>query len=235
MQALRGRKDLPSMWTSSVWQQMEATCSQATCLALITQRISEKAGLLVIHPGTVRLVAASSLIRSEAARYSLATRWGCSFRRTAVQRGSQSMKDFRNARSLVLKHRAPITIICLPAPWVRASGENFLIQPHPHRLQLQAQVHLRLQLQLQPRLQAHPQLRLQGPLLRQGQGQHLALTRRPHRVHRLSPAVTVLLPFSCRNSRFVVSGLKNCAWLSYGFLRNIVIHVEPWSVSCGSM
>ena len=79
MQALRGRKDLPSMWTSSVWQQMEAMCSQVTCLALITQRISEKAGLLVIHPGTARLVAASSLIRLEAARYSLAIQAGMFF------------------------------------------------------------------------------------------------------------------------------------------------------------
>ena len=81
MQALRGRRDLPSMWTSSVWQQMEAMCSQVAYLALITQRILEKAGLLVIHPGTARLVAASSLIRLEAARYSLAIQQECSFHR----------------------------------------------------------------------------------------------------------------------------------------------------------
>ena len=79
MQALRGRRDLPSMWISSVWQQMEAMCSQVACLALITQRISEKAGLLVIHPGTARLVAASSLTRLEAARYSLVTQVGMFF------------------------------------------------------------------------------------------------------------------------------------------------------------
>src|SRR5882724_3523648 len=124
MLALHGRRDSPSMWTSSVSQQMEAMCSQATYLALITQRISGKAGLLVIHPGTARLVAASSLIHLEAARYSPATRWGCSFRRTAVQRGSQSMKDFRNARALMSKLRAPIVIICLPVPRMKASGAN---------------------------------------------------------------------------------------------------------------
>ena len=125
MLALHGRRDSPSTWTSSVWQQMEAMCSQVTCLALITQRISEKAGLLVIHPGTARLVAASSLIRSEAARYSLAIRQECSFPPTAVQRGSQSMKDSRNARSLMSKHRAPMIIICLPALLVKASGANY--------------------------------------------------------------------------------------------------------------
>jgi hypothetical protein len=125
MQVLRGRRDLPSMWTSSVWQQMEAMCSQVAYLALITQRILEKAGLLVIHPGTARLVAASSLIRLEAARYSLAIQQECSFPPTAAQRGSQSMKDYRNARSLMSKLRAPIVIIWLPVLLVKASGANY--------------------------------------------------------------------------------------------------------------
>src|SRR5262245_4489726 len=98
--ALHGRRDSPSMWISNVWRQMETTCSPVTCLVHITQRISGKAGLLVIHPGTARLVAASSLIRSAAARYSLATKWGCSFRQTAAPRGSLSMKDSRNAPAL---------------------------------------------------------------------------------------------------------------------------------------
>src|SRR5215211_6858402 len=124
MQALRGRRDLPSMWTSTVWLQMEAMCSQVICSALIIQRISEKAGLLVIHPGTARLVAASSLIRLEGAQYSLVMRRGCSFRRTAVQRGSQSMKDFRNARAPMSKLRAPIVTICLPVRRMKASGAN---------------------------------------------------------------------------------------------------------------
>ena len=124
MQALPGRRDRPSMWTSSVWQQMETMCSQVICLALITHWISEKAGLLVIHPGTARLVAASSLIHLEAARYSLATKWACSIRRTAVRPGFLSMKDFRNARSLMSKLRAPIAIICLPALLVMASGAS---------------------------------------------------------------------------------------------------------------
>jgi hypothetical protein len=113
------------MWTSSVWRQMEAMCSQVTYLALITQRISEKAGLLVIHPGTARLDAASSLIHLEAARYSLATRWACSIRRTGVRRGSLSMKDFRNARSLMSKLRAPTIIICLPALLVKVCGASY--------------------------------------------------------------------------------------------------------------
>src|SRR4051812_49125012 len=104
---------------------MEAMCSQATCLALITQRISEKAGLLVIHLETARLVAASSLTRLEAARYSLATRWGCFCQRIAVQRGSQSMKDFRNARSLMSKLRALIVTICLPVPRMKVSGASY--------------------------------------------------------------------------------------------------------------
>jgi hypothetical protein len=74
MLVLPGRRDLPSMWISNVWRQMEAMCSQVTYLVHITQRILGKAGLLVIHPETARLVAASSLIRLEAARYSLATK-----------------------------------------------------------------------------------------------------------------------------------------------------------------
>jgi len=143
MLALHGRRDLPSMWISNVWRQMEAMCSQVTYLRLITQRISGRAGTSVLHPGTARLVAASSLIRLAAARYSLATKWGCSYRWIAVRRGSQSMKDFRDAQSLMLKRRAPIIFICLPVPGGRASGENFLAQPqHPRRL--------RAQLQLQP-------------------------------------------------------------------------------------
>jgi hypothetical protein len=125
MLALRGRRDLPSMWTLSVWQQMEAMCSQVAYLALITQRILEKAGLLVIHPGTARLVAASSPIHLEAARYSLATKWACSIRRTAVRLGFLSMKDFRNAPVLMSKLRAPIAIICLPVLLGMASGARF--------------------------------------------------------------------------------------------------------------
>src|SRR3982751_6264770 len=103
---------------------METMCWQATCLALITQRISGKAGLLVIHPGTARLVVEFSLTHLEAARYSLVTRWGCSCRRTAVQRGCQSMKDFRNARSLMSKRLALIVTISLPAPRMKVSGAN---------------------------------------------------------------------------------------------------------------
>ena len=146
MRALHGRRDLPSMWISNVWRQMETMCSQVTCSALITQPISAKAGHLVIHPGTARLVAASSLIRSEAAQYSLATKWGCSFPRTAVHPGSLSMKVFRNARYLTLKHHAPIVVICLPVPRMRVSGESYLVQPQPQL----------------PRLHLHgPQLQLQ--------------------------------------------------------------------------
>ena len=133
------------MWISSVSQQMEAMCSQVTCLALITQQISGKAGLLVIHLGTARLVAASSLTRLEAVRYSLATRWGCSFRRTAVQRGSQSMKDFRNARSLMLKLRALIVTICLPVPRMKVSGASYWELERRHRHQVQLRLRRRLQ------------------------------------------------------------------------------------------
>jgi hypothetical protein len=143
MLALHGRRDLPSMWISNVWRQMEAMCSQVAYLRLITQRILGKAGTSVLHPGTALLVAASSLIHLEAARYSLAMKWGCSYRRIAVRRGSQSMKDFRGAQSLMLKRRAWIIFICLPVLGGRASGENFLARPqHPRRL--------RAQLQLQP-------------------------------------------------------------------------------------
>src|SRR4029453_18377660 len=100
MQGLHGRRDLPSMWISSVSRQMEAMYSQVTYLRLITQQISGRAGSSVLRPGTARLVAASSLIRFETARYSLATKRGCSFRRIAVLRGSRSMKDFRDVRYL---------------------------------------------------------------------------------------------------------------------------------------
>src|SRR5215510_6378347 len=123
--ALHGRRDSPSMWISNVWRQMETTCSPVTCLVHITQRISGKAGLLVIHPGTARLVAGSSLIHSEAARSSLAMKRGCSFRWIAVRRGSLSMKDSRNARSLMLKLRAPTIIIFLPVPRTKASGASY--------------------------------------------------------------------------------------------------------------
>src|SRR4026208_1537707 len=117
---------------------MEAMCSQATCLALITQSISGKAGLLVILPETARLVAASSLTHLEAARYLLVTRWGCSYQRTAVQRGSQSMKVFRNARSLMSKLRALIVAICLPVPRMKVSGVSYwkLERRHLHQVQL---------------------------------------------------------------------------------------------------
>lgn len=138
MQASLGRKDRPSMWISSVWLQMEAMCSQATCLALITQSISGKAGLLVILPETARLVAASSLTHLEAARYLLVTRWGCSYQRTAVQRGSQSMKVFRNARSLMSKLRALIVTIFLPVPRMKVFGASYweLERRRLHQVQL---------------------------------------------------------------------------------------------------
>ena len=125
MLALHGRNGLLSMWISSVSRQMEAMCSQVTCLALITHWISEKAGPSVTPQGTARLVAASSLTHLEAARYSRVTKWGCSSRRTAVLRGSQSMKDFRNARSLMSKLRALIVTICLPALLVMACGASY--------------------------------------------------------------------------------------------------------------
>ena len=138
MQALRGRRDKLSTWTSSVWQRMETTCSQATCLALITQSISGKAGLLVILPGTARLVAASSLTHLEVARFLLVTRWGCSYQRAAVQRGSQSMKVFRNARSPMSKLRALIVTICLPVPRMKVFGESYweLERRRLHQVQL---------------------------------------------------------------------------------------------------
>ena len=116
------------MWISIVWQQMEATCSQVIYLRLITQPISGRTGIPVLHPGTARLVAASSLTRLEAAPYSLAMTRGCSFPPIAARLGSQSMKDFRNARFLMLKLRARILFICLPALLVKASGENSLVQ-----------------------------------------------------------------------------------------------------------
>src|ERR1041384_179710 len=84
MPASRGRRDRPSTWISNVWRQMEAMCSQVTCLALITRRTSGRAGLLVIHRGTARLVAASSLIRLEAAPYSPAMRQELGFLRPPV-------------------------------------------------------------------------------------------------------------------------------------------------------
>ena len=137
MRALHGRRDLPSMWISNVWRQMEAMCSQVTYLRLITQPISGRTGIPVLHPGTARLVAASSLTRLEAAPYSLAMTRGCSFPPIAARLGSQSMKDFRNARFLTLKLRARILLICLPALLVKASGENSLVQvPRPHQVQL---------------------------------------------------------------------------------------------------
>src|SRR6266576_1641708 len=122
---------------------MEAMFSQVTYLRLITQQISGRTGTSVLHPATVRLVAASSLTLSETTRYSLATKWGCSYRWIAGRRGSQSMKDFRFVQYLTLKLRAPIIFTCSPVPAGRAFGENFLVQLQPLR-------GLRAQRQLEP-------------------------------------------------------------------------------------
>src|SRR5438132_1568254 len=97
MRALRGSKDLPSMWISSVSRQMEAMCSQVGYLRLITRRISGRAGQAVLRPGTAQVVAASSPIRLEAVRYSLAMRRECSYPPMKVHPGHRSMKDFRCA------------------------------------------------------------------------------------------------------------------------------------------
>jgi hypothetical protein len=141
MLELHGRRDLASMWISNVWRQREAMSSQVTYLRLITQQISGRAGTSGLPPGTARLVAASSLIRLEAARYSLAIQQECSFPPTAVHPGSPLMKDFRNARHPLLKHRAQIIIIYLPVPSGRVSGENFLVRlRHPRRLRAQRQL-----------------------------------------------------------------------------------------------
>lgn len=141
MLELHGRRDLASMWISNVWRQREAMSSQVTYLRLITQQISGRAGPSVLHPATVRLAAASSLTRSEITRYSLATKRGCSFRWIAGRRGSQSMKDFRDVRYLMLKLRAPIIFTCFPVPAGRACGENFLVRlRHPRRLRAQRQL-----------------------------------------------------------------------------------------------
>src|SRR5262245_61156474 len=88
MPALHGRRDKPSMWILNVWRQMEAMCSPVVYLGPITQRISGRAGISVIHPATVRLVVASLPIRSETIRYSLATAQECSYQRTAARPGS---------------------------------------------------------------------------------------------------------------------------------------------------
>jgi len=136
MQGLHGRRDRPSMWTSSVSRQMAAMCSQVTYLALITLRISGRTGTSVRHLGTARLVAASLLIHLKAPRYSLATSWGCFCRRTAVLRGSRSMKAFRNARAPMSKLRAPIATICLPALLAMACGVSCWEVEHQPRRRL---------------------------------------------------------------------------------------------------
>ena len=180
MQALHGRTDLPSMWISSVSRQMEAMCSQVTYLALITQRISGKAGLLVIHPGTARLVAAFSLTRLEATRSSPAMQQECSYPPTAVQRGSLSMKDFRNAQYPRLKHRAPTVIICLRVRMERASGENYWELERQRRHPLRPQREPPLLHQRRPRVtHRHPRLLY----LRRPQQQE-RLLRRPPQVRR---------------------------------------------------
>ena len=134
MAVLPGRPGrLPSKWILTGWQQMEAMSWKADCLTRFIQRILAKAGTLMRHRGNVLAVAASLLLPLEAARYSPATQLGCSFPPTAVRLGSLSMKDSRNARSLMLKLRAPTVFICLPLPAGKVSGENFLVKvPHPH-------------------------------------------------------------------------------------------------------
>jgi hypothetical protein len=125
MPALRGRRGRLSMWTSSVWQQAEAMYSQVSYLAPFTQRISAKAGPLVIHPATARSVAASSLIRLEAARYSLAMQQECFFPPTVARLGLRLIKDFQNVPSLMSKLRAPTILTCSPAFLVKPSGASY--------------------------------------------------------------------------------------------------------------
>lgn len=125
MQALRGRKDKLSMWTSSVWRQTETMCSQVSYLARFTRRISERAGPLVIPPATAHSAAASSLIRLEEARYSLAMQQECFFRLTMARRGLLLIKDFHNVPSPMSKLPAPIILICSPAFLVKPSGASY--------------------------------------------------------------------------------------------------------------
>ena len=136
MAVLPGRPGhLPSKWILTGWQQMEAMSWKADCLTRFIQRILAKAGTLMRHRGNVLAVAASLLLPLEAARYSPATQPGCSFPPTAVRLGYLSTKGSRNARSLMLKLRAPTVFICLPIPAGKVSGENFLVKvPHPHQL-----------------------------------------------------------------------------------------------------
>jgi hypothetical protein len=111
-------------------------CLQVGYSELFIQRISAKAGTSVLHREAAPVDAVSPLIRLEAARYSLATQRGCSFRPIAVRPGFLSMKDFRNAPYPSLKLHAQIVIICLPGPPGRVSGESFLNRrPHPRRRQ----------------------------------------------------------------------------------------------------
>ena len=143
MQALRGRRDKLSMWTSNVSRQMETTCSQVPFLALITQSISEKAGPSVIHPATARSVAASSRIRLEAARYSLAMQRECFFPPTVAQLGLPLIRDFRNVPYLMSKLRVPTILTCSPAFLVKPFGASSWKRERPRRRR--HQIHRRQQ------------------------------------------------------------------------------------------
>ena len=133
-------------------------CSNLRYLRLLTPRILERrSGSAVPQVSAPHLAAASPPIRLEAVRYSLAMGTGCSYPPMAVHPGSLSMKDFRSARNLLLKPRAPIIIICLPVPWERASGEKFLIHSPLRRLQRLRQVQLFLPRRATPRSHRHQQ------------------------------------------------------------------------------
>ena len=143
MQALRGRRDRPSMWTSSVSRQMAAMCSQVTYLALITQRISGRTGTSVRHLGTARLVAASSRIRLEAARYSLAMQRECFFPPTVAQLGLLLIRGFHNVLILMSKLRVPTILTCSPAFLVKPFGASSWKRERPRRRR--HQIHRRQQ------------------------------------------------------------------------------------------
>ena len=136
-QALRGVRDKLSMWTLSVWRQMETTCSPVTCLAPITQSISAKAGPLVIHPATAGSVAVSSLTHLEAPRYSRAMQQECFFPPTVARLGLLLIRDFHNVLSLMSKLRAPTTLTCSPGSLVKPSGASFWELDRRHQQQVQ--------------------------------------------------------------------------------------------------
>ena len=159
-------------------------CSDPLCSGPFILQILGRDGQAALPPGTVQGAAASSPIRLEAVRYSLAMRRECSYPPIKAPPGSRSTKDFQHAQNSMLRPRAPMIVICLPAPLARASGENSLLHRPQRQPQRRSQVQLFFRQLHQPLPQVRPQRRHRQLALQQ------RLLQPQVRRHRRRPSIS---------------------------------------------